>query len=251
MIDLHSHVLPGLDDGARTREESLAMLEAAAEAGTTDIVATPHADTRYRYDADQVEELIAELNAKMQGRIRVHSGCDFHLTHDNVVDALEYPRRYTVAHRAYLMVELSNLTIFPITGELFSHLEDAGLRIVVTHPERNPLLRQRPELLQEWVAAGRYLQLTAQSLTGHWGDAARQFCRMLLDRGWAHFVASDTHDVTHRPPTLQPAYAWLKEHYGEARARALLVENPGAALRGESLPQPRQQSRGWLSRVFG
>ena len=191
----------------------------------------------------------------MEGRIRLHSGCDFHLTHDNVLDALEFPRRYTIAHRNYLMVELSNMVIFPNTGELFSHLEDAGMRVVLTHPERNPLIRRRLELVEEWVAAGRYMQITAQSLTGRWGDKSLDFCRTLLDRGLAHIVASDTHDPVQRPPTLKPAYEWLKDNYGEDCARRLLEENPRLALEGEPIPAERPataaKNKGWLGRVFG
>lgn len=244
-----------MDDGAACMDDSLAMLEAAVAGGTTDIVATPHADTQYRYDAARVEEAIAELNRRMDGRIQIHAGCDFHITHDNVLDALAHPRRYTVAHRSYLMVELSNQVIFPNTGEMFEKLEREGMRMVITHPERNPLLRRRPELIEQWVAEGRYMQLTAQSLTGGWGESAARFCRLLMEKGWAHFVASDTHDPVHRPPSLRPAYEWLTREYGPEWAEALLVVNPGHALRGEPLVRSATTGiparRNWIKRLFG
>jgi protein-tyrosine phosphatase len=253
MIDLHSHVLPGLDDGAESLEVSLTMLEAAAGAGITDIAATPHADTRHRFLPDRVTELVGELNQRMEGCIRLHYGCEFHLTHDNVQDALAHPRRYTLAGGSYLLLELSNLVIFPNTADLFTLLESAGMRIIVAHPECNPILRRRPELIEEWIPQGRYLQLTGQSLTGTRGESAQRFSRLLLDRGWAHFVASDTHDPVFRPPDLRPAYDWLCREYNEALASALLVDNPGKVLRDEMVSVPAaavQPRRNWLQRVL-
>jgi protein-tyrosine phosphatase len=253
MIDLHSHVLPALDDGAQTLDDALAMLEAAAGAGTTEIVATPHADTQYRFQPELTDQLVADLNIRLQGRIRIHAGCELHLTHDNVQEALAHPRRYAIGHRTFVLVELSNLTIFPNTGDLFARLEGAGLNVVIPHPECNPLLRRRPELIEEWVVAGRYMQLTAQSVTGGRGENAQRFCRALIERNLAHFVASDTHDLVHRPPSLQPAREWLQTEYGAEMAARLLVDNPGKALRGEPFPPPPPESgkkRSWWNRVW-
>lgn len=259
MIDIHSHVLPGLDDGASTMEETLAMLRVARESGTTAIVATPHADTRFRFDPGRVDALIAEALELAGGGIALHRGCDLHLMYDNVLDALEHPARYTINGRGYLMVELSDLVIFPNTGELFDRLEQRGMRIVVTHPERNPLLRQRLELIEEWAAKGRYFQITAQSLTGRFGQRAQAFSQTLLDRGLAHFIASDAHDVESRPPRLDHAFGWVRDRYGEPLARLLLVDHPAAALEGKpldlsSFPPPRPGKpvrKNIFSRLFG
>ena len=108
MTDIHCHLLHGIDDGAKTLEVSLAMLEAAAAAGTTDIVATPHADTQYGFQPELIVERIAELKAANASEIRIHNGCDFHLTFDNVADAIANPAKYTINHKRYLLVELSD-----------------------------------------------------------------------------------------------------------------------------------------------
>lgn len=142
MIDIHSHVLWGLDDGARTLEQSEAMLRMAAAHGTTDIVATPHADLQFAFQPDLINERRQELQQRLGETIRIHTGCDFHLKLDNIQDAIAHPTKYSVNGRGWLLVEFSDLMIFPNTEEIFLQLENAGLRIIVTHPERNWLLRQ-------------------------------------------------------------------------------------------------------------
>src|SRR5215510_8528407 len=109
MVDVHSHILPGLDDGSGSIEESVAMLRMAADAGTTDIVATPHASTEFVFDAGVVEQKIIEVQAAAGGDIRVHYGCDFHLTMENIEDAMAHPGKYSINHLGYLMVEFSDL----------------------------------------------------------------------------------------------------------------------------------------------
>ena len=112
VIDIHCHILHGMDDGAKTLEVSLAMLDAAAAGGTTDIVATPHADIEYEFRPELVRQRLVELKASTSSAIRIHSGCDFHLTFDNVTDALANPAKYTINHKRYLLVELSDMVIF-------------------------------------------------------------------------------------------------------------------------------------------
>ena len=112
MIDIHSHILPGLDDGPESVDESVAMLRIAAEAGTTDIVATPHSNLDYSFDPEQISERIAELSEAAGPAPHIHRGCDFLLSYDNIQDALANPTRYTINHRGYLLVEFSDLLIF-------------------------------------------------------------------------------------------------------------------------------------------
>jgi len=253
LIDIHSHVLYGLDDGARTIEDSVAMVRMAAEYGTTDLVATPHANPNYRFDPELVQERLAEVAQASGNVLRLHSGCDFHLSYDNIQDALAHPRKYTINQHRYLMVEFSDMLIFNNTTDIFSRLAEAGMTPVITHPERNGLLRQRVDQIANWVKEGACVQVTAQSLLGEFGKRAKQFSRTLLDRHLVHFLASDAHDCEHRPPRLDLAFAWVKERYGEERAEALCVGNPRAAITGESLellemtstPEPRKWYQIW------
>jgi protein-tyrosine phosphatase len=235
LIDIHCHVLYGLDDGAATLADSVAMVRMAAEHGTTDLVATPHANSKYRFDPELIRARVAEISEASANVLRLHTGCDFHLSYDNIQDALENPRKYTINGQRYLLVEFSDLLIFKNTTEIFSRLAEVGITPVITHPERNGLLRQRIEEIAAWVEAGACVQVTAQSLLGEFGRRAVEFSRNLLDRRLVHFLASDGHNCGRRPPRLDMAYAWVKEHYGEELAEALCINNPKAPLTGDSL----------------
>jgi len=255
MIDLHTHILYELDDGSHSREMTLSMLRIALESGTTHLVATPHADPDYHFQPELIQTQLESLRGVTS--LNLYSGCDFHLSHDNLTAALARPRRYTINQGIYLLIELSNFIIFPNTADLYTRLEDVGLRIILTHPERNPLLRQRPELIEQWVSQGRYMQVTAQSLTGDFGGKVQRFSRWLMDRGLVHFVASDAHDPEHRPPRLDLARRWVESRYGEPWARLLFEVHPLAALESQPLdmagyppPRPEPARFAWLSRWF-
>jgi protein-tyrosine phosphatase len=252
LIDIHSHIVYGVDDGAKTIEDSVAMVRMAAEHGTTDIVATPHASPEYTFQPEVVRERLAEIEAAAGGVVRLHTGCDFHLSFDNIQDAIANPRKYTIDHKNYLMVEFSDLLIFHNTSEIFDRLIGQGMIPVITHPERNDLLRRRREQIAEWVEAGARVQVTGQSLTGRFGKRAEAFSRDLLDHNLVHVIASDGHDCEHRPPRLDEAYAWLKENYSEATAQLLCEANPSAALTGEPMraTEGKAPARGWR-RFFG
>jgi len=252
MVDIHSHILPGLDDGAQTLEDSLEMLRIAVAGGTTDIVATPHANSEFNFQPDLIAEKVAELSAAAPN-IRIHSGCDFHLAYENIHDALEHPTTYTINHKNYLLVEFSDLIIFNTTADIFHQLLAAGMIPVVTHPERNWLLQKRLEALGTWVADGACLQVTAQSLLGRFGRRAKDFAEKLMKQGLVHFIASDAHDIKDRTPDLRQAWEYVARKYGEDRAEKLFVTNPAATLKGERLPavqfdaepEPRKWYRFW------
>jgi protein-tyrosine phosphatase len=236
-----------MDDGARTRDDSLRMLELAARSGTTDIVATPHANSRFKYQPAVIDQQIADLNASVEG-IRVHRGCDFHLQTANIQDAVANPQKYTINGHGYLMVEFPEIVMFRDVGAILRHLLDAGMTPVVTHPERNSFLRTRIEDLGRWVGDGCYLQVTAGSITGTFGKAAQRFSDELLRRGLVHIVASDAHDCEHRPPTLEAAYDALAKAYGASAVTPLFADNPYAVIEGDPIEidvRPAQTGRRW------
>jgi protein-tyrosine phosphatase len=236
MIDIHSHVLAGLDDGARSLEDSVAMIRIAVETGTTDLVASPHANLDFRFDPALVEERIAELE-RITGALRIHRGCDFHLYFDNISDALAHPSKYTINHKRYLLVEFPDLLISKSTPEVFAQLLNHGMTPVITHPERNFLLHKRMEELESWIDSGCLLQVTAQSLLGRFGAEAREVAHRLMKRGMVHFIASDAHDPEDRTPRLDLAYNHVAARYGRERAELLFVQNPRAVIEGEPLPE--------------
>ncbi len=212
------------------------MLRMAAEAGTTDIVATPHANLEFKFDPDTVGAKIAELAAASGGAPRLHRGCDFHLYYDNIQDALANPRKYTVNGKNYLLVEFPDILIFKTTEEIFDRFLAAGITPVVTHPERNPLLQQRIDRLAAWRAQGALMQVTAQSFLGRFGRTARSFSAEMMRRGLVDVAASDAHDTRRRTPALDEAYESIAREYGEDEAERLFVANPRAVIEGTPLP---------------
>jgi protein-tyrosine phosphatase len=245
-VDIHSHFLFSLDDGARTVEESLAMLQLAAEAGTTDIVGTPHANGRYRFSLEAIEARMSQLRGRTP--VRLHRGCDFHLHVNNIEDALEHPQKYSINGGPYLLVELPDMAMFANTDAILQQLLDGGMVPIVTHPERNAPLRKRLDDLARWVGLGCYVQVTGGSCTGRFGRSAQACVEELMRRGLVHFVASDAHDTVHRPPDLREAYEALVDRWGDGLVRPLFVENPAATLTGaeiEHAMRPRAPARKW------
>jgi protein-tyrosine phosphatase len=235
VIDIHSHILPGLDDGAKTLEDAVAMVRMAAAAGTTDIVASPHANPVYAFDPHIVERRISEVQAAVGETPRIYYGCDFHLTMENIEDAVRANERYTINHKGYLLVEFSDFHIPKTTDEIFARLMRSHMRPVVTHPERNQLLQYRLGDLESWVAQGVLMQVTAQSFLGRFGRTAKRVTHELMSRGLVHFVASDAHDLKWRTTAMDNAFRYVQKTFGEEAATRVFEENPRAALAGVPL----------------
>lgn len=231
MIDIHSHILWGLDDGAPDRDISISMLKLAAESGTTDIVATPHANSEYTFAPPVIAERISDLQSVCPTP-RIHRGCDFHLNYENIADALENPRKYTVNGKNFLLVEFADLQIPPTTATIFERFLRQDMTPIITHPERNPILSHKLDQLATWVQQGSLIQITAKSLEGLFGAAARDSAWKMMARGIVHFVASDGHDPEYRPPRLDLASELVTRKYGEDVTDMLFRSNPSVVIDG-------------------
>ncbi|HMD30991.1 MAG TPA: CpsB/CapC family capsule biosynthesis tyrosine phosphatase [Candidatus Acidoferrales bacterium] len=236
MVDIHCHLLPGLDDGPETMEESVEMAEMAMADGITHIVATPHANDVYEYDDERNRALCRELAGKLDGRLQLSTGCDFHLSFDNLEAAAVSPKRFTINQTNYLLIEFADFALPPFLDETLARLQEAGLKLIITHPERNPLLRTKQERLRGWIESGCYVQVTAHALVGRFGSAAERSALGLLDRNWVHFVSSDAHNILGRPPRLRRTFEFVSARRGPEVAQALFHDNPLAVWNGEPLP---------------
>jgi protein-tyrosine phosphatase len=269
VVDLHHHLLPALDDGAPDLGTSIHMARLAVEDGITHVVCTPHASSRYRFDPVRVHHAFDELrNALRVAEIRLTLGlgCDFHLSYENIRDALENPRRYTINQTEYLLVELPDYGLPPTLEETFYSLRLAGMTPILTHPERNPSLQQDTARLEAWIRDGLLTQITAASVLGHMGRRAEKLAHRLLANRWVHFVSTDAHNTGSRPPQMHEACNLIASHYGEGYAQRLCTENPQAVFDGRPLPaqdpplhiydhyedddQEDDRPRGWLSRLL-
>lgn len=236
MVDIHSHILPAVDDGSKTWEASLQMCWLAVADGITHMVATPHADDHYHYDRSAHEVALNRLRTEMEGKMEFSLGCDFHMSFDNIVALRRKPSDFCIGTTNYLLVEFSD---FGVSRQMLSTLEEFlhfGLIPIITHPERNRVLQSKLDLILEMVQAGCLVQVTANSLTGFWGSTAKKVSEALLKKNVVHVLASDAHDPEHRVPVLSKARDAVAALVGEDIAQLLVSDNPSAIVQGKVLP---------------
>lgn len=236
MIDIHCHILAEVDDGPKSWDVAEEMCRMAVADGIEHIVATPHANDRYHYDREYLTGTLEYLRNRIGSAPRLSLGCDFHLSYENLQDALVHPERYTIEGSRYLLVELSNYSVPVQIDYYFTRLADKGITPVITHPERNPILQRTPQRILQWVELGCAVQVTASALTGAWGEGVWRTAKWLLERDAVHVLASDAHDTQHRAPLLSAAREAAEELSSTAVAQALVDDNPRAIISGQPLP---------------
>ncbi len=236
MIDLHTHILPGVDDGAGTWEESLELARALADQGVLLAAATPHVRDDYPTPAETMEELVVQLRLALEREridLRLRGGGEIALDRLDQLQADELRRFGLAGNPAYLLLE------FPYAGwplalpEAVSRLLGQGITPVLAHPERNPVVQDDPGLLRPVVAAGALVQLTAASLEGKLGRGPRQAGLALLRLGLAHMVASDAH----RPGLRAGGLGECAQAVGDPQLADWLTYGvPRAIVTGSPLP---------------
>jgi protein-tyrosine phosphatase len=239
MIDLHCHILPLIDDGAGSWDMSVQMCRVAVQDNIRHIVATPHANHQYDYDREYYENLLLRLRTLCPCPLEFSLGCDFHFSYDNIEDAVLHPRRYTIAKSNYLLIEFSNFSFMPAIRQGLFRLQEAGIAPIITHPERNPLLLEKPEHVLALIEYNCQIQVTAGSFAGHWGERSQRMAEWLLERDAIHVVASDAHDPVRRPPILSRAYDRVCRLANQDVAQTLFVENPNSIVLAQVAP-PRE-----------
>ena len=236
MIDIHSHILPEVDDGARTWEMAVHMCHMAAKDGIEHMVATPHANANFAYDRTWLRGVLNELGRRTAGKPKLSLGCDFHFSYENLESLAAEPHRFTIEDTPYLLVEFSDYSVPPSVTDQLYELVNRGLRPIITHPERNLLLQRKPERVVEWIRLGCAVQVTASAFSGRWGDKPKKVAQWLMQRQAVHILATDSHSVEGRPPILSEARDFVGRHYGADVAAALVHENPRAVVAGRPLP---------------
>jgi protein-tyrosine phosphatase len=248
VIDLHSHVLPGIDDGAETLTEAIAICQAAAADGITVLAATPHVRNDFPTTAEMIERALAELQTATEGILRVVPGAEFDL------QELDRPReelaRFGLAgNPAYLLVEVPYVGWPLDLAERLFRLQIFGITPVLAHPERNPEVQSRPALLDDLVRGGALVQLTAAAVDGRLGSRAQRCTRALIDQGLAHLIASDAHSSRVRAIGMADA---AKSVADADLARWLTVDVPGAIVsHAEIPPRPVSAKRRLFQRRSG
>lgn len=230
VIDLHCHLLAGIDDGPATSEEAVALGEALVAAGVTRVVATPHVAPDYPNGSAQIEAAWLEVVAAL-GRacvpLEVLKGAELDLLHAQGLDEDELGR-LTLGPNGPLLVECPFSPVVPQFEQLVARLHDMGHRVLLAHPERSPVFLREPELLVRLVAAGAMASLTGSAFAGRFGRTAQRYACWAVDEGLAHDLSSDAHDTVRRPPVLaealeQSGYGWAAEWLTRDASAAILA----------------------------
>ncbi len=265
MVDIHNHILPQVDDGADSLETSLEMLRRGLQEGIEVAVLTPHfkpGDDQEKAELHQqrfaqLQEAVAGAGMAIQLFLGAEVGFRFGLA-----EVARWPG-IPLAGSRYVLVDLPPGRLSGGLEKGMFELRTAGFRPILGHPERHRQLTQDEDQLQRLREQELLFQIDAGSLTGRFGQRTQKAARMLVERGWAEFVASDGHNLEKRPFTLRAARQWVEEGVGPEEAQLLFSDNPWRLVRGESIafregqvrripgrPAPERQ-RGWLSRLLG
>ena len=234
MIDLHTHILPGLDHGPSDWDEALEMCRIAVADGTTTLAATPHVSEIFPNSPQRIEAAVVEMRRRLGDAgipLMVHVGGDYHIRPDLS------PRNVLTlgGNGRYFLLEFPYQVLPPRADVFIKTLLDRGLVPIVTHPERTASLQRDWHRLEPLVKAGALVQITAGSLLGEFGPAATAVAKHFLKKGWVHLLASDAHWVHERSPRLAAGLAAAAPIVGESAARALVDQNPQAILEGRDL----------------
>ncbi len=243
MIDLHCHLLPGIDDGARTMKQALAMAEIAVQDGITLAVMTPHhLNGVYDNPADDIRQQVRDFSEALVARdisLEILPGAECHLVPE-LPAALADKTAMTVADRGdAVLVELPVHTIPMGATTILEEIRTLGMTPVIVHPERNSQLRKQPERLADWVAMGCLAQATAQACTGRFGEPVRQAARHMVTSGLIHFVASDAHRDRRRVPQMSPGRQAIADWTSDEVAHLLSEVNPRALVAGRPIETQR------------
>ncbi len=244
MIDLHCHILPDIDDGPETWEESLEMARMAVSDGIRTVVATPHLfrhrsvnmnDLNYK---EAILEKVGELGARLaqdQIPLEVLVGCDFPLSRE-ALELLQQDQVITINNSGrYLLLELPDLALPPTTEEICYALQCRGITPIITHPERHFIIQENPEKLGRLLDLGCLAQMTAGSLTGLFGRQVARLSRALVKKGYIKIVASDAHNCQGRTPALRKAVTLMARLIGKKAAMDMVTSIPEKIIRGETL----------------
>jgi len=242
-VDIHCHLVPAIDDGAKSLEESLAMAEIAVADGIHTIIVTPHQNGSYAHNrGDAIRQRTAELQVELDQHdipLCVMPGADVRID-DGMIEAIQAGDVLTLGDLGrHVLLELPHELYFPLE-RVIDRLDSIEMVGILSHPERNQGILKQPSLVESLVDYGCLMQITAGSLMGTFGKPCQEMSEWMLKRGLVHFIATDAHGPRSRRPLIRRAHAYAAELVGEETANALCCDNPAAVAAGDDvvIPEP-------------
>lgn len=253
VIDIHSHILYGLDDGAADEDESLAMARQAVQEGIEILVATPHRNVHYPNDGTQVTRSVRTFQKILNNHdipLQVEAGMEPRIYGDIQSDIAD-GHVLTLAGTKTVFIEFPVQEVPDYTEQLFYQMQLEGYTPLIVHPERNEVFRENSERLYQLVKKGALTQVTAGSITGLFGNTVKKFSHQLIEAELCHVIASDSHGVKKRPFCMQDAFEQIKVRHGLNTAERLQY-NAEALLYGDVLDigPPAHVKKGFLANLF-
>lgn len=241
MVDIHTHIIPELDDGAENMEQALEMARISSEEGVAKMVATPHI-FRESYGYDDLAFLpgrIEKLNKVLQSRaidMEILPGAEVHVSHDLLIRVRKNRQHLMLNEGSYMFVEFPSEHIFPGVPQLLFEIMKEGITAIVAHPERNSVFRRRPGILFDLIQKGALCQANGGSFLGTYGSKVQEAALFFLEHRMVHFVASDCHNTRTLKPCLFDAVQCLRNLVEEDVVEALVRDNPSAVVEDKALP---------------
>lgn len=254
MIDIHSHILPGIDDGAQTVEDSINMAKLAVEEGITKIIATPHHQNgKYINKKQNIIERVSELNVVLQKEnipLEVLPGQETRI-YGELIEDINKGDILPLNQTNYLFIELPSGHIPRYTEQLLFDVQLKGLTPIIVHPERNAGVMENPDKLLDLVKKGALTQVTAGSITGHFGKKIQKFTMQLIESNMAHFLASDAHNTSTRSFHMQKAISEISKVFNSDVVYYFL-ENAEILFNGKSVYklEPKQIRKKKILGIF-
>ncbi len=233
LIDIHSHILPGVDDGAVNHKTSMKMLEIAWNDGIRQVILTPHnKPMRHNVSLKTLQKLAEDLDieARHQGMtFTFYMGNEIYYRSD-IIEALEEGKACTMARSSYILVEFSPMDDFDYIRKGIYQVLSAGYRPIIAHIERYQCMLNKPEHVASLHKMGCYIQVNAGSVMGQYGFAIKRMTRKLLKQELVSFIASDAHDTEKRAPRLKECAKYISKKFGDEYRQRLFEENPEKLL---------------------
>lgn len=243
--DIHNHMLPGLDDGSGSMEETMELLSVAYVQGVRHIVFTPHyREKLFEVSADDREQVfrqVAERACAEFPDLELFLGCEYHIGKNTAKDMQGL--WFCMAGQNVVLAEFSAIDSYQRISLTVEQIQDAGYQVIIAHPERYDCLREHVEYVQSLHNSGAMLQLNADSILGYCGWSIKRFCKKILKANLVDVIASDTHDLDYRPMRLEQCAQWIRRKFGEERVERLFRKNPEILI----CPEREKETDKWNS----
>jgi protein-tyrosine phosphatase len=254
LIDIHCHILPGVDDGPETVEDSLNMAKMAVKSGITTIIATPHFNQRYKIKIHLILEKIQHLNNRLRDEninLNILPGQEVAI-YGEILKDIEGGNIQSLCDTQYVFIEFPLNQVPIYTEQLIFDLQMKQFLPIIVHPERNAQFMKYPNLLYRLVRNGALTQITAASLVRGFGKEPMKFCEQLIEANLTHFIASDAHNISTRGFKLKEAYNRINDLFGK-QYTFLFKENAELLIRGQMIQKlmPKRIEQKKTFGIFG